>query len=711
MMNRTNSSVMKNVFFHLSIVAIVGLAAYSNTSGVPFQFDDFSNISDNPVIADLDNFISGARGYHYNPRRYIGYLTFALNYHFGGLNVSGYHVVNLAVHILNAMLVYFLVILTFRTPYFSFQRSALSDQHSDDSSAPVRTQADSPKGTDPPAAGDSRFTIHPPQRIRPWRTIYDSGSFIALLAALLFVSHPVQTQAVTYIVQRFTSLATLFYLLSVVMYIKGRLSAISGQPSAENSRFTIHGSQLTLSVICFLMSLFSALLAMKTKETAFTLPIIIILYEFTFFRSSLKKKLLFLIPILLTLAIIPASIMHTDKPLGEILSDLSEKTRVQTNISRLDYLTTEMRVIVTYIRLIFLPINQNLDYDYPIYNSFLTPPVVMSFLFLSAIFGTAGYLLYISQRAGSDLLPANSATHDPRLTVHDSRFTLYPLIAFGILWFFITISVESSFIPIMDVIFEHRVYLPSAGAFIALAAAVFGMARKIERSRMPVEIVFISLAVIIVTLSAVTYARNSVWKDGATLWEDVIKKAPGNARAHNNLGFIYYGKGMLDRAMEQFTTALRLRPEYPDARVNLGIAYNAKGMSDQAIEQYMRVLSVNPNDADAHNNLGIAYVSKGMIDQGLTHYQIALKINPDYPEAYNNIGVVYGTKGMFDQAIAYFRHAVQLKPDYFEAHFNLALAFLKKNDAGNAEEVYHHLLRTNPEGAKKLSAMLGGNAH
>ncbi|MFI5296251.1 MAG: hypothetical protein ACHQ0Y_14655, partial [Thermodesulfovibrionales bacterium] len=120
MMNRTSSSVMKNVFFHLSIVAIVGLAAYSNTSGVPFQFDDFSNISDNPVIADLDNFISGARGYDYNPRRYIGYLTFALNYHFGGLNVSGYHVVNLAVHILNAMLVYFLVILTFRTPYFSF---------------------------------------------------------------------------------------------------------------------------------------------------------------------------------------------------------------------------------------------------------------------------------------------------------------------------------------------------------------------------------------------------------------------------------------------------------------------------------------------------------------------------------------------------------------------------------------------------------------
>jgi len=726
---------MNRVSFHLLIVLIVGLAVYSNTFDVPFQFDDFGNISENPVIGDLLNFISSAKGYDYNPRRYIGYLTFALNYHFGRLDVSGYHVVNLAVHILNAMLVYFLVLLTFRTPYFSDQRSAISPQQST-----VRSKKSVVSSKKEEAIYDSRFT----SSYSPFM-IHDSRSFIAFFAALLFVSHPIQTQAVTYIVQRFTSLATLFYLLSVVMYIKGRLitqrTAISNQQSAEESKkeeketgnslltthyslFTIHCSQSKISVIFYLLSLISAVLAMKTKETAFTLPVVILLYEFTFFRSSLKKKLLFLIPVLLTLAIIPASIMHTDKPLGEILSDLSEKTRVQTNIPRFDYLMTEMRVIVTYIRLLFLPINQNLDYDYPIYNSFLTPPVFISFLFLSAIFGTAGYLLYKSRREamGNGLrekaISDDNSPHPPlklrggaegggvSFTIHDSRFTIYRLAAFGILWFFITLSVESSFIPIMDVIFEHRVYLPSAGAFIALAAAVFAVARKVGRPRMPAEIIFIPLAVIIFTLSAVTYARNSIWKDGVTLWKDVIKKAPGNARAHNNLGFIYYEKGMLDLAGEQFITGLRLRPEYSDARVNLGIVYNAEGMIDQAIEQYMRVLSVNPNDADAHNNLGIAYVSKGMVDQGVAHYQIALRINPDYPEAYNNLGVVYGTKGMLDQAIAYFRHALQLKPDYFEAHYNLARAFLKKNDARNADEVYRRLLRTNPEAAKRLLALL-----
>ncbi len=121
---------------------------------------------------------------------------------------------------------------------------------------------------------------------------------------------------------------------------------------------------------------------MKTKEIAFTLPIMILLYEFIFFKSTLKRKLVFLVPVLLTLVIVPMSMLHIDKPLGEVLSDLSEKSRLQTDMSRGDYLMTEMRVIVTYIRLIFLPVNQNLDYDYPIYRSFFSPPVFLSFLFL-----------------------------------------------------------------------------------------------------------------------------------------------------------------------------------------------------------------------------------------------------------------------------------------------------------------------------------------
>ena len=210
----------------------------------------------------------------------------------------------------------------------------------------------------------------------------------ALFSALLFVAHPIQTQAVTYIVQRLASLAAMFYLLSVVLYIKARL--LSERITTHDSRLTTHASRFTF----FLFSLISAVLAMKTKETAFTLPVIIILYEFTFFRSTLKKKLLFLTPILFTMLIIPISIMGTNRPLSEIISDLSDRFRLQTDLSRWDYLMTQMRVITTYVRLIFLPANQSLDYNYPVYHSFFQLPVLLSFIFLAALFGTGIYLLY-----------------------------------------------------------------------------------------------------------------------------------------------------------------------------------------------------------------------------------------------------------------------------------------------------------------------------
>ena len=303
------------------------------------------------------NFAS--HGYLYNPRRFIGYLSFACNYYFGGVDVTGYHAVNLAVHILNGLLVYFLVVLTFVTPYF--RRLRTGDQAP---RTPVQV-------TDP----ESQFP-----------------KFVAIFSALLFVSHPLQTQAVTYIVQRFASLATLFYLLSLVMYIKGRLEA--GGMRMEASDISVKTSDLFSAsglkpLTFFFLSLISAVLAMTTKEIAFTLPLVIILYESIFFTAPLKRKLLFFLPVALTLVIVLLSVMQSGKPLGEILSDISERTRVETQMPRWDYLTTEMRVVTTYIRLLFLPIHQNLDYDYPIYHSLFTPPVFLSFLFLSALLATA----------------------------------------------------------------------------------------------------------------------------------------------------------------------------------------------------------------------------------------------------------------------------------------------------------------------------------
>jgi tetratricopeptide (TPR) repeat protein len=812
---------MRKTLLFVGLVAAVGFLAYSNSFHVPFQFDDSYNISANPVLQRLGNFISSTKGYSYNPRRFIGYLTFSLNYHFGGLDVVGYHVVNLLIHVITALLVYFFVILTFRTPYF--QKAGIGDQ-----------------GLGIGEEGASQ--IPPPQPPTP--------VLIALFSALLFVSHPLQTEAVTYIVQRFASLTAMFYLLSVVMYIKARLaidnrrgargkgqeekkehdnktfatehtevtetkpasreagklgsweatgstetklaslqagkpaswedtdvteeekrSAISCQQSAKesngqeavtDSRFTIPDSRTLLPLAYFLLSFLSAVCAMMTKENSFTLPFVILLYEFMFFKASLRRKLAFLVPLLLTIIIIPVSIIGVHKPLGEIISDLSEKTRLQTNIPRWDYLMTQMRVITTYIRLLFFPVNQNLDYDYPISHSLFEPPVLLSFLFLTAIFGTAVYLLYKSRQEAMGVGQEGKKAHDKKTLATEGTETklaslqagkpaswedtedtektgqeastpspiayspspaslsvpiayslspiapYYRLIAFGIFWFFITLSVESSFIPIVDVIFEHRMYLPSIGAFIAITTAVFVILRKVagnreagmeirgqgsaisnsrftaHDSRFTVVIVFFSL--IIVLLSALTLSRNAVWQDGISLWKDVQAKSPRNARAYNNLGYIYLERGQTDQALEYFLTAVSFRPDYADARDNVGVAYYEKGMFAAAVGQFRNALALQPGSADIHHNLGLAYVQMGLKDDALAEFEAAIKIAPDNYEIYNDMGVVYREKGLTDMAIGSFRKAISLKPDYAGAHYNIGLAYQAMGAGGKAME-------------------------
>ena len=558
--------VLARQSIHLVLIIIIGIAVYSNTFHVPFQFDDMELIQSNPVIQSLDNFLSNTSGYEYNSQRFITFLTFALNYHFGGYDVTGYHAVNLAIHLINALLVYALAFLILRAA-FSLQDPAFT-----------------------PHA--SRFTLHD----SPFTAL------IPLFSALLFVAHPVQTQAVTYIYQRLTSLATMFYLLSLVAYIMAR-----------NAGAASKGRRKTTSAALYLLSITSAVLAMKTKEIAFTLPIIIILYEFVFFRSSFKKKLLFVLPVLLTLAIIPISIIGTDRPLGEILADIGEKSRLQTDMPRWDYLVTQMRVVTTYVRLLFFPVEQNIDYDYPVYHSLFTPSVFCSFLFLLSLFGTGVYLLYRSRLSAQPAAKGKARNVDNR-ALPAPFLPYYRLIGFGLLWFFITLSIESSIIPIVDVIFEHRVYLPSVGAFIAATSALFlfvvNMRKKFPRLE---EIVVGVLTLAVLVFSGAAIARNALWKDTITLWEDAAQKSPNKGRVHHNLGR----------------------------------AYDTSRNPRKAYEQYLIATTVEPDFAKAHESLGISYMSMGAINEARKELSIALQLDPDLIEARRFLDYISGQNKNF----------------------------------------------------------------
>ncbi|MHB8773168.1 MAG: tetratricopeptide repeat protein [Syntrophales bacterium] len=601
---------------HNVLIVILGILVYSNSFNIPVVFDDIPNIVDNSVIKDIGRVI-GPQGLKHN--RPVTQLTFALNYRMHGLEVTGYHIFNLVIHLLNALLVYWLTALTFRT-------AAASPYLSHDSA----------------------------------KTAYPHG-WVPLFAALVFVSHPIQTQAVSYIVQRSASLATLFYLLSLVAYVKAR-----GFESARKARYALYAA-----------SIISAVLAMKSKEIAFTLPVMVLLYELLFFPGDIKKQLLYLFSLLLTMLIIPFSYgLFAGAGLIDSLTRIADSAA----IPRWDYLNTQFRVIVTYIRLLLLPVDQNLDYDYPLYRTFLTPPVFLSFLFLSAIFCGAIFLLYRSYAA--------------------DRITRcrYRVIVFGVFWFFVTLSVESSIIPITDVINEHRLYLPSVGFFLAIiAACAFLYGRLTDRGRIVSNLFRAIMILLVIGLSLTAHARNRVWQDEMTLWQDVVKKSPHKLRPHYNLGESYLKQGRFADAIREFQTALDLKPDQAQPHYNLGMAYQKQGRLDDAIKEYQTALDLDPNLVKPHHNLGAIYQNRGYLDDAIKEYTMAIKLNPGYPASYYNRGVVYQTQGRLDDAIREYRTVLNLKPDHADAHNDLGAAYESQGLLDAAAEEYRAALRINPD--------------
>jgi hypothetical protein len=552
-------NVLNKPVYHFLLVIILGVFGYSNTLNAPFQLDDIPNIAENSIIKNLNNYATPSKAkvdertvdypriinYRLLISRYIGSLTFALNYKIHGLDVTGYHVVNLLIHLINSLLIYWFVNLIF-------------------ASLASGTGEDNPL-----------FLNH--------------VSTIALFSALLFVTHPMQTQAVTYIIQRWASLATLFYLFSIVMYIKARL-AINGRKKDNYGR----GISIR-ALFYYLIALFAAVLAMKTKEIAFTLPVMIVLYEFLFFKGDAKKRILYLVPFILTMLVIPVTLISMNKAAGELFGDTSmAATRLQTDMTRLDYLFTQFRVIITYIRLMFIPVGQNLDYDYPIYHSIFAPEVFLSFMSLLIICFTVTYSFWRY-----------------RITQPLTR-----VVFFGTAWIFVTLSIESTIIPIIDVIFEHRMYLPSVGLFLVMSTLLFMIIER-QRNKWVNTTIFFLASTIVLTFTGLTYSRNNVWNDRVTLWQDVVNKSPEKARGYNYLGIAHYEKKNLDSAIKFYKKAVSLNPSYTNAYSNLGVAYFENGQIDESIKAFRNAIKLNPSHADAHFNLGLAYGEKGLMKQAI----------------------------------------------------------------------------------------------
>ena len=578
---------------HLLLILSVRFLAYSNSFFSPFVFDDRHTIVTNPFIRHLGAFFTDPAIFISMPRRFLGYLTLALNYRMGGLAVTGYHAFNLALHLATAVLLYCFCRTLCRTPIVT------------------------PEG-DPPLS---------------LRT--------SLYAALIFVAHPVQTQAVTYITQRFTVLATLFYVLTALLFLRGRLCTDAGRPIRAVAGW--YGGAFA-----------AAICAMLSKEISFTLPLALLLIDCTFFRATTRQRLIRLGPFLSLLALIPLLSLLNGGRAGELAALFRGEH---------DYLVTQPAVIATYIRLILLPIGQRLDYDYPLYHSLATPRVLAGMLLILTLCALAGLLYRRSRAAGSS--PAAGCLR---------------LAAFGICWFFLALGVESV-IPLNDLINEHRLYLPSVGGALAAGGVLTILEKRLSR-----RAVGITVGCVVFLLAATTWKRNLVWSDELLLWSDAVAKAPGKARPHYNLGTVLSRRGLLDAAEHEFRAALAIDPGHAASLYNLGVILAAKGDTAGARADYEAALRLDPGLAEAHNSLGTLYSAEGEQEKAIACYRTAIRLDPDLADPHNNLGAALGANDDLNGALTEIEKAIQLAPDRASYHENLARVYELKGWKAKAVE-------------------------
>jgi len=561
----------------LGICILLGIIIYSNSFNCSFQFDDQGSIVENARIRNFPD-VKALWDYHQN--RFVPYFTFALNYHFGELNVWGYHFVNLVIHLINTCLVYLLSLSIFSSPVL--KNNGINKNRKE----------------------------------------------VALFTALLFVSHPLATQSVTFIVQRMSSMAAMFYLLSLYLFVRGRLVS-----KGNKNQY-----------IFFVCSFISALLAMHSKENAYTIPFAIILIEIFFFRSTkwhINFKDYRVILVLTGLVTFLIFVLYNKNfsIFNPMPPDLYNDYRT---ITSQNYLLTQFSVIVKYIQLLILPVNQNFDYDYPLSNSFFELKTLVSFIILSGLIGLAIFL-----------------------------FKKQRIISFGIFWFFLTVSIESSVIPIKDLIFEHRTYLPSFGFFLIVSS---GISYLISGKYKYLAIGL--LVVIIGTNSILTYNRNKVWKDEMTLWNDVISKSPDKARAYNNRGNRLMENNRPNEAFKDFNKAIELQPNHSLAYYNRGTIYEKENNTDLALDDYNKSIKLNPNYPKVYNNRGNIFKKENKLDDAFQDYTKAIELNRSYVAAYNNRGTIYMLEKKYNEAIEDFDKAIKIQHDCAEAFANKGLAEL-----------------------------------
>jgi tetratricopeptide (TPR) repeat protein len=539
---------------------------YSNSLKGEFCCDDLPYIVDSESIRNITDIPRIWQTY--NTRFLVG-LSFAFNYWLGGMEVWGYHVFNIFLHILAALLVQRFIYLTLKTPVMQTTSSG----------------------------------NHKPE--------------LAFFAALIFLCHPIQTEGVTYILQRAVSLATIFYLGTLIFYIQARLS----------------GHRLF-----YIMSWLMMITGFFIKEMTVTVIASLIAYEIYFFgkdKTTQWKQLSRLLPFC-------GGILLLFLIMRQIKTDAVTQVQYVVSPEFFDwrYVFTEINVLRTYLRLLLIPIHQNYLYDYPVANGLFQASTLFSLAVLTSLLMIA-FVWYRSP---------------------NSR-----ILSFSIVWFFITTSVEATAVIFgaRNVIYDHWLYLPMVGYAIFLTFFL----HKFFVQQAAFKRVMTGIILLFCTL---TYQRNFVWQTEISLWEDVIQKSPRMAGSHFGLAEAYHHKKIYHKAYDHYQKALVL---YQDpsriaqrhdwiyiSRIanNLALIAFIFGQDREMIQYFQKAISANPSNAAVYRNAGVIYYELHCYEEALTMLKQGIALDSDHPKSYHYQGLIYAAINDHAQAESYLKKALML---------------------------------------------------
>ncbi len=621
----TNSQIThcRALAFSFVTLTILILMVYSNSFNCSWHFDDESNILENYNLHmkilnwnSIKKAVFSDRNNPHFPYRPVACLSFALNHFLGGLDVFGYHVVNLLVHIIASL---FLFAFIYRTLF----HLTLKERWKGD--------------------------------------VY----FVSLLATVLWAINPIQTQAVTYIVQRMASMAAMFYIMGMYFYFKGR--------TAETR---------VLRTLFFFLCLFSFLLALGSKENAAMFPVSIFLYEALILQDNpkafLKRSWKWVLVAVGSVVLVGAAYFYFKS--GRLLPDIlaGYENRPFTFGQRL---LTQPRVLLFYISLLLypMPTRLNIAHDFPISTSLFTPvSTALSILVIIALIAAA-IILYKKQ----------------------------PLISFSILFFFVNHIIESSIFP-LEMVFEHRNYFPSMMFFLPVSLGFVSLINYYQHKKLMKSIILGFIVFILISFGHSTYMRNFTWKNELTLWLDAVEKSPSLFRTHHNLAKYYQDHGFPEKALFEYEKALdsnkiMRKNSKMVAYYNMGKLYEGSGDLDKGLFFYNKALELSPNFPPLIVNIAAIYDKLGKPEKSIKLLKKAYRIDPSDPVTNYNMAIYYLKNHQPDEALIHLEPAVKSQQLRAQSIVLKAIALKEKGIFGRAVILLTHALNDNPT---DLSALL-----